>query len=83
MCCLTCSGYRDSLTQNKVGFPSSCLNAGSSFISQDKELMESSVQSLDKALDNSLIWTGGLISLDTLRDPQSSMFQKVPRPDSS
>ena len=59
------------------------LNAGSSFISQDKGISESSVQSLEKALGHSLIWTWGLSSLDTLRDPRCSMLQKVPRPDTS
>ena len=78
-----CSEYRDSLIRKKVGIPCSGLNAGSSFISQDKGMSESSVQSLEKALGPILFWTGGLTSLDTSRGPQSSMLQKVPRPDSS
>ena len=71
------------MTQKKVGFPCSGLKAGSSFISQDKGMSESSVQSLEKALGPSLIWTGGLTSHDTSRGPQSSLLQKLPRPDSS
>ena len=71
------------MTQKKVGFPCSGLKAGSSFISQDKGMSESSVQSLEKALGPSLIWTGGLTSHDTPRGPQSSLLQKNPRPDSS
>ena len=59
------------------------LNAGSSFISQGKGMSESSVQSLEKALGPSLIWTGGLTSLDTSRGGPRSLLQKVSRPDSS
>ena len=59
------------------------LNAGTSSISQDKGMSEYSVQSLEKAFCPSLMWTGGLTSLDTSRGPRSSILQKVPRPDSS
>ena len=64
-CCLTCSGYRDSLTRKKVGFTCSGFNGGLSFISQDKGMSQSSVQSLEEALGPSLIWTGALKSLNT------------------
>ena len=43
------------------------LNPGSSFISKDKGMSEPSVQSLEKALGPSLIWTGSLTSFDTSR----------------
>ena len=39
--CLKWNGYRDSLIRNKVGFPWSDLNAGSSFIWQDEGMSES------------------------------------------
>ena len=64
-CCLTCSGYRDSFTRKKVGFTCSGFNGGLSFISQDKGMSQSSVQSLEEALGPSLIWTGALKSLNT------------------
>ena len=63
--CLKWSGYRDSLTRNKVGFPWSGLNAGSSFIWQDEGMSESCVEILEETLVPRLIWTGGLTSLDT------------------
>ena len=69
--------------RKKVGFPCSFLDARSSCISQDKGMSESSGQSLEKAVGPSLIWTGGLTSLDTSRGPHSSMLQKEPRPVSS
>ena len=62
-CYLKLSGYRDSLTRNKVGFPRSGLNAGSSFISQVEGMSESSVETLEKSLVPRLIWTGCLTSL--------------------
>ena len=83
VCCLKWSGYWDSLTKNKVGFPWSGLNEGSSFISQDNGMSESSVETLEKTLVPRLIWPGGLTSLDTLRGSWSSMLQMVTRPDSS
>ena len=61
--CLKWRGYRDSLTRSKVGFPWSGLNAGSSFISQDEGMSESSVETLEKAVGLGLIWTGGITSL--------------------
>ena len=81
--CLKWSGYRDSLTRNKVGFPWSGLNAGSSFISQDERMSEYSEETVEKTLFPSLIWTGGLTSLDILRGSWNSMLHKVTRPDSS
>ena len=71
------------MTRKKVGFPCRDLNAGSSFISQDKGMSESSVQSLEKALGPRHIRTQGLTSLDTTRGGARSMFQKVTMPDSS
>ena len=80
---LNWNGYRVSLTRKKVGFPCSGLNTGCSFISQDKGMSESSVQSLEKALGPRLIRTQGLTSFDTSTCGPSSMLQKVPQPDSS
>ena len=57
------SGYRDSLTRNKVGFPWSGLNAGSSFIWQDVGMSESCVETLEKARVLRLIWIGGITSI--------------------
>ena len=81
--CLKWSGYRDSLTRNKVGFPWNGLNAGSSFISQDEGMSEFSVQTLEKTLVPRLIWTGGLTSLDISRGSWSSRLHKLTRLDSS
>ena len=81
--CLKCSGYRDSLTRNKVGFPWSGLNAGSSFIWQDEGLSESCVEILEETLVTPVFWTGGLTSLDTSRASWSSRLQKLTRLDSS
>ena len=81
--CLKWSGYRDSMTRNKVGFPWSGLNAGSYFIWQDEGISESGVEILEETLVPRLFWKRGLTSLDTSRGPRSSMLQKVPRPDSS
>ena len=61
--CLKWSGYRDSLTRNKVRFPWSGLNAGSSFIWQDEEMAKSCVETLEKAIGLPLIWTGGITSI--------------------
>ena len=65
--CLKWSGYRDSVTRNKFGFPWSGLNAVSSFISQDEGMSESSVETLEKTLVPRLIWTGASHLL-TLRE---------------
>ena len=81
--CLKWSGYWDSLTINKVGFPWSGLNAGSSFMWQDEEMSESCVEILEETLLPGLIWTGGLTSLDTSRASWSSRLQKLTRLDSS
>ena len=81
--CLKWSGYRDSLNRNKVGFPWSGLNAGSSFIWQDKGMSESCVEILEETLVPHVIWTGWLTSLDTSRGSWSSRPQKLPRLDSS
>ena len=62
-CCLNWNGHRDALTRKKAGFPCSGLNAGSSFISQDKGMSEAPVETLEKALYPRLIWTGGLTSI--------------------
>ena len=57
------SGYWDSLTRNKVGFPWSGLNVGSCFMSQDEGMTESLVETLEKAVGFRLFWTGGITSL--------------------
>ena len=46
------------MTLKKVGFPCSGLNAGSSFIAQDKGMYESLVENLEKDLSACLLWTG-------------------------
>ena len=48
VCCLNWSGYWHALTQKKVGFPCSGLNAGSSFISQDEGMFAPTVGNLEK-----------------------------------
>ena len=80
--CLKWNRPQDALTQWKAGFPSSVLNAGSSFISQDEIMYESPVECIEKALASCLIWRV-LTYLDTLKDTQSSMLQNVTMPDSS
>ena len=77
------SGYRDSLTRNKVGFHWSGLNAGSSFIWEDEGMSESSVEILEETIVPHVIWTGGLTSLDTSRGSWSSRLQKLTRLESS
>ena len=57
------NGPRNVLIEKKAGFHCSGLNAGSSLISQDEGMSESSVDTLEKALGLQLIWTGGLTSL--------------------
>ena len=81
--CLKWSGYRDYLTRNKVGFPWSGLNAGTSFIWQDERMSESCVEILEETLVPRLICTGGLTSLETSRGLWSSRFQKLMRLHSS
>ena len=46
-------------------------------------MADSPVETLEKALDPCLTWTGGLTSLETSRGTWSSMLQKVMMPDSS
>ena len=46
------------MTLKKVGFPCSGLNAGLSFIAQDKAMYESLVENLEKDLGARFIWTG-------------------------
>ena len=77
--CFKWSGYRDSLTRNKVGFPWSGLNEGSALIWQYQEMSETCVEILDENLVPRLIWTGGLTSLDTSRGSWSSRLQKLTR----
>ena len=81
--CLKWSGFRDSLTRNKVGFPWSGLNAGSSFIWQDEEMSESCVEILEETLVPRVIWTGGLTYVDTSRGSWSSRLQILTRLHSS
>ena len=38
-------------------------NSGSSFISQEEDMSESRVETLEKAVGVSVIWTGGLTSI--------------------
>ena len=73
----------DALTQKKAGFPCSALIEGPSFISQDEEISESPVETLEKALCPRLISTGGLQQFDISRGMGSSMLQKVTMPDFS
>ena len=61
--CLKWNGPREALTQKKASFNKSGLNSGSSFISQDEGMYESSVETLEKAVGVRLIWTGALISI--------------------
>ena len=51
------------MTQKKDQFPRSGLNRVSSFISQDEDLSDSHVETLEKAVGVSVMWTGGLTSL--------------------
>ena len=83
VCCLKWRGYQESQSRNMVGFPWSGLNVGSSSISQDEGMSESSVETIEKTLVPPLIWIGGLTSLDNLRGSWSSMLPKVMRSDSS
>ena len=50
------------LTQKNARFPCSVLNSGSCFISQDKGMSESPVETLEKAIVPRLIWIGGITS---------------------
>ena len=61
--CLKWNGPRDTLTQKKAGFPCSGLNSGSSFISQDVQMSESNVETLEKAVSLRLIWRGEITSI--------------------
>ena len=72
-----------SLTQKQAGFPCSGINLGSCFMSQDEGMFESCVEILEETLVPSLIWTGGLTSLETSRGLWSSRIQKLKRLDSS
>ena len=69
--CLKYNGPRDALIQKKPGFPCSALNAGSSFISHDEGMSESSVDTLEKAIVLNPFWTEGLKSIwDFERGPE-------------
>ena len=81
--CLKWSGYLDSLTRNKVGFPWSGLNAGSSFIWQDDGMSQCCVEILEETLDPRLIWTGGITSLWHLERHTEFNASKNDEPDSS
>ena len=81
--CHKWSGYRDSLTRHKIGFPWCGLNLFSCFMSQDEGMSESPVEILEETIVPRLIWTGGLRSLDTSRGSWSSRLQKLTRLDSS
>ena len=60
--CLKWNGPRDALTQKKAGFPCSGFNTGSFFISQEEGMMESPVETLEKAIILQLFWTEGFTS---------------------
>ena len=57
--CLKWNGTQDALPQKKARFPCSGLNAGSSFISQNEGMSESSVETLEKDLGLCLFWARG------------------------
>ena len=57
------NGHQEALTRNKAGFPCIDFNAGSPCNSQDEQMSESPVETLEKALVPRLISTGGLTSL--------------------
>ena len=57
------NGPRDAMTQKKGGFPCSAFNAGSSFISQDEEMSESPVETLEKDILLNTFWTEGVTSI--------------------
>ena len=57
------NGHRDALTLKKAGYLGIDLNAGSSFISPDEGMSESTVEILEKAIGACFIWTGGLTYL--------------------
>ena len=61
--CLKWNGPWNALIQKKAGFLCSSLNAGSSFISQDERVIESPVETLEKAIVLHLFWTEGLTYL--------------------
>ena len=58
--------YHERPNSKKAGFPSSGLNLGSCFMSQDEGMSESPVETLEKAVVLHLIWTGGIIFLTHL-----------------
>ena len=62
VCCLKWNGDLDALTRKKAGFHCSDLNTGSSFMSQDIERSESSVETLEKIIGPRII-TRGLTSV--------------------
>ena len=64
--CLKWNGPRETLSQQKAGFPCIGLNSGSCFISQDEGMSESPVETLEKAIVLRLIWIGGITSLSYL-----------------
>ena len=66
-----------------AGFPSSGLNAGSYFISNDEGITESTVETLEKAIVLHLFSTEVLTFFDTSTGVLSSLLQKVTMPDSS
>ena len=75
--------YYERPDSKEAGFPCSGLNLGSCFMSQDEGMSESCVEILEETLVNSVIWTGGLTSLDTSRGSWSSRLQKLTGVDSS
>ena len=63
ICCLKWNGHLDALTRKKAMFPCSDFNAGSSFMSQNIDRCESSVETLEKFIGPCIITTGGLTSV--------------------
>ena len=76
-------GTARGLTQKKAGFSCSGLNLGSCFMSQDEEMSESPVETLEKAVGTASSGQGESHHSDTSRGTRNSMLQKVTIPYSS
>ena len=81
--CFKWNGPWDALTREWDGFLWRGLIAGSSFISQDESLSESTAETLQKALGLHLIWKGASHPFDSSRGSRSSVLQKLRMPDTS
>ena len=60
-----------------------CLNSGSSFISQNEGMSESTVETLEKAVGVCLMWTEVLNPFDPTRGTRNSMLHTVRMSDTS